>query len=268
LYEAKKAELPDQLRQWVDQEGMEWLRQNREKLAQRAVDELILHREDMVHLIREWLEKQTMNQIITPEMIQSIIKASDIQTYAKQQVIKCINGEKQLSDYFSNEQIQRTFTGLIEKGETRVLSYIKDVSLEEIAARNEMKYQTYISKKWSLEQKKAAHLWLKKKWNQADTARMKEKSLVWIIKKCDDLSKEEKLIREILVFGQPIEQWGEKLLDKKIEQIIDWFYIHVIKKKIEQTFGYQESEKAKSDDWWENIQETVTSFGTKKMMEP
>ena len=268
LYEAKKAELPDQLRQWVDQEGMEWLRQNREKLAQRAVDELILHREDMVHLIREWLEKQTMNQIITPEMIQSIIKASDIQTYAKQQVIKCINGEKQLSDYFSNEQIQRTFTGLIEKGETRVLSYIKDVSLEEIAARNEMKYQTYISKKWSLEQKKAAHLWLKKKWNQADTARMKEKSLVWIIKKCDDLSQEEKLIREILVFGQPIEQWGEKLLDKKIEQIIDWFYIHVIKKKIEQTFGYQESERAKSDDWWENIQETVTSFGTKKMMEP
>ena len=131
-----------------------------------------------------------------------------------------------------------------------------------------MKYQTYISKKWSLEQKKAAHLWLKKKWNQADTARMKEKSLVWIIKKCDDLSQEEKLIGEILVFGQPVEQWGEKLLDKKIEQIIDWFYIHVIKKKIEQTFGYQESKKAKSDDWWENIQETVTSFGTKKMMEP
>lgn len=268
LYEAKKADFPDMLRQWVDHQGMKLLKQNREKIAEEAINWMLLHSKSLIDQIKVWLEKKTLSQIISSENLYSIVQASDLQAYVRQQFIEWNQENKQLSNWFSSEQIQQMLSNLIEKGETKLISHIESISLEDIAKQKESMYQTYISKEWSLEQKKAFHLLLKQKWNQADTVKMKEKSLIWLIKKCNNLTQEEKLIGEFPIFNRPIEQWGNELLDKKIERAIDWFYINIIKKKIEQTFGYQESEKMEADDWWDKFQKNLASFGMRKIIEP
>lgn len=270
LYEAKKADFPQMLKQWAEEQGSELLKQNREKLAETIVNGAILYSDTIIDQIKIWLETKSFNQIITSEKLASIINASDLQVYASQKRIEWnkANGEKELSNWFSTEQTQQILSNLIQKGEENLLSYIKNMSLEDIAAQREAWYQAYISREWSLEQKKTFHLLLRRKWNQVNTTKMKEKSLVWLIKKCNYLSQEEKLLGEFLIFDRPMEQLGQELLDKKIESAIDWFYMNVVKKKIEQTFGYQESEKVEADDWWSKFQQDLTSFGMRNIIEP
>lgn len=267
LYEAKKLDFPQIMDQWIDGKGMTLLKNHSGDIAEKIVS-WMFQKTHQTDSIKQWIAAKKWDDMISFNQINSALPANRLQSFAKEKYDGWEPGEKTISDFISEDTMNRTIAWIIQKGEEWLFDFIKTVSLEELAVKNEAVYQAYISKPWSLEQKKQTHLWIDQKWEKIDTTKRKEEVLIWLIKKVGQLQNNDTLVGEFVIAQRSVRNWADVLLEKKMDDAIDWFYLNIIKKKIEQTFGYEESEKPEGENWWDTFRKQIAIFGIQEILEP
>ena len=268
LYEANYPDFPKQLKQWVDKKGMTLLKKNRNDIAEELVKWIMQYGKGEIKQVKEWLETRKIGAFVSTEQFHYFIKEETMQALLKETYHGwCIvNGDHPIADYSSDIDILGLLSNWMKAKERVWLE--KQISLEEIAAQKEEWYRTRIAVQWTLEQKKQFHFFLDRIWEQVDTKEQKENALTWMIQKSRVLKESDTLVGEVQIADRSVEEWVNIILEQNMEARIDWFYHTVIKKKIEQMFGYEESGKMEGDDWWENIQKSITRFGMRSIIEP
>lgn len=270
LYEAKKTDFPVELKQWIDTHGMEMLKQNRNDIAEGVVRWMLQYSQDGIKQLKKWLEGQRLNTLVSSGQLNQFAQQVNVQAIIQDQYSKWknLNREKQLSNWILEDDFNQVLLNLIRKKELKWIESARQISLEKLAAQKEEWYHSQISKQWTLEQKKNFHLLLERKWQQVDTREKKEKIVAGLIQKCTILRENDTLVGEFKIANRSVQEWGNIVLEKKLEDGIEWFYNRIIKKKIEQMFGYEQLKPMEEEDWWETIQKNIARFGMQSIIEP